>query len=139
MTVDSALERALDEPTAMTALFVLGLGFLTMFAGVSWFWMIFVFGFAVVVPLVALLYEDREDEGATTEEDQNEPTENPLETLRDRYVRDELTNSRTNSSNANSTDCSKPNLSAEPNTANENVSALGSSRRRRRSNRQKRC
>lgn len=91
MTVDSALERALDEPTAMTALFVLGLGFLTMFAGVSWFWMIFVFGFAVVVPLVALLYEDREDEGATTEEDQNEPTENPLETLRDRYVRDELT------------------------------------------------
>jgi uncharacterized membrane protein len=89
MTADSPLERALDEPTAMAVLLVLGLGFLTMFAGVSWFWMIFVFGFAVIVPLVAVLYEDWDDESDVDEAETT--TEDPLETLRDRYARDELT------------------------------------------------
>lgn len=34
---------------------VLGAGLLALFAGYSWFWLVFVIGFAVVVPLVAIL------------------------------------------------------------------------------------
>ncbi|MFC4549300.1 hypothetical protein ACFO3H_03185, partial [Halorussus sp. GCM10023401] len=41
-----------DAAVAITSLVVLGLGLTALFLGYSWFWMVFVIGFAVLVPLV---------------------------------------------------------------------------------------
>lgn len=92
--------RLREEPTAVAVFVVLGLGFLAMFAGANWFWMVWVLGFAVVVPLVALAFEEGDglDEwtrGRTVTESEDtgeeETLEDPLATLRERYARGELT------------------------------------------------
>lgn len=74
---------------------ILGVGFLAMFAGVDSFWMIWVFGFAVVLPIVAILLGDSGD--GSDEVDRRDPDvrrraseDDPLETLRDRYARGEI-------------------------------------------------
>ena len=76
---------------------VLTVGLAALFLGQSWFWVVFVVGFAGVVPLVAVLSKgDEETEKASeTPHDRAETTEESrteaLETLRDRYARGELT------------------------------------------------
>lgn len=81
---------------------ILGLGFLAMFAGTNWFWMIWVFGFAVVIPLLALIFGEEEefgeraggrtkDKNESKKSDTTETVGDPLITLRDRYARGELT------------------------------------------------
>jgi uncharacterized membrane protein len=99
---DGPLDHVREEPTATVTLFILGLGLLALFAGISWFWMIFAIGFAVVVPLVAVLYEDwdGEDEEWSWEDGDTETQtddavlddhDDPLAVLRDRYARGEIT------------------------------------------------
>ena len=65
--------------------------------GQSWFWVVFVVGFAGIVPLVAVLSKDDDESGEPSEapHDGAETTEESrteaLETLRERYARGELT------------------------------------------------
>ena len=72
----------------------LTVGLAALFLGQSRFWVVFVVGFAGVVPLVAVLSED-DEEASETPHDGSETTEasrtEALETLRERYARGELT------------------------------------------------
>ena len=98
---DDPIARLRENPTSVTIFVVLGLGFLTMFVGASWFWMIWVFGYGVIVPLVALASGEEpgfdgewlrnEDEELETPKADLTAAEDPLETLRGRYARGELT------------------------------------------------
>lgn len=75
-----------DHPVEeLTVFAVLGAGFVAMFLGVEWFWLIWVLGFAVFLPAISIVldaYFDGDDEA----EDQ----EDPLEALRERYASGEL-------------------------------------------------
>jgi hypothetical protein len=88
--------------TELTVFAVLGAGFLGLFAGVSWFWAIWVFGFAVVLPVVSIL-EDRFRQSASngpppyapdhheeTRSTRREKQEDALETLKRRYAEGEI-------------------------------------------------
>jgi len=93
--VDSRASTDEDDNTAtkVASLLVLGLGLLGLFAGFEWFWLVFVIGFAVVVPLVDTLFGEEE---AADEPDRPAPDAAPtskqdaLDTLRDRYARGDL-------------------------------------------------
>lgn len=97
--------RRRNRATGVASLLVVGVGLTALFLGYGWFWIVFVVGFAVFVPLVSTLFgEDgtldetdealdgidrpldgeRASETVTTDED-------PLATLRNRYARGELT------------------------------------------------
>ncbi|WP_435196841.1 SHOCT domain-containing protein [Natronomonas sp. EA1] len=78
--VDNARENA----EGLFAMLVLGAGFLALFSGQSWFWMVWVVGFAVLLPIFAMLVESDE-----TEPD-GEPEATPLEDLKRRYANGEL-------------------------------------------------
>lgn len=99
-------ERAVENATEIASMIVLGLGLLALFTG--WppipFWAIFAVGFAVVVPIVAVLAgeEDEYDgdegrderwaNGDSHREDSSTGTDgDALETLRERYARGDLT------------------------------------------------
>ena len=90
--------EVLPEGSAgVASMLVLTVGLAALVLDQSWFWAVFVVGFAGVVPLVAVLSEDDEESG--------DPSETPhdgagttgksrteaLETLRERYARGELT------------------------------------------------
>ncbi|AUV83557.1 hypothetical protein C2R22_19495 [Salinigranum rubrum] len=78
--------------TGVASLLVLGVGLTALFLGYGWFWVVFVVGFAVVVPIVSILAGEGESE---TDESPVAPSEStgddPLETLRERYARGDLT------------------------------------------------
>ncbi|MFC6904150.1 SHOCT domain-containing protein [Halalkalicoccus tibetensis] len=61
MSADSPRERLEENAVGVASLLVTGLGLLALFAGASWFWLVFLLGFMVVVPLVALLFGDEEE------------------------------------------------------------------------------
>jgi len=94
--VDPRASTEEDDNTAtkVASLLVLGLGLLGLFAGFEWFWLVFVIGFAVVVPLVDTLFG--EDEAADETPDRSAPDaasgskQDALDTLRDRYARGDL-------------------------------------------------
>lgn len=69
----------------VTTIAVLSLGFVAFVVGIEWFWMIWVVGFVVVLPLVALVFDTDDADGAAPERD------DPLLILRERYARGELT------------------------------------------------
>ena len=79
-----------EKITGVAAILTLGLGLTALFLGIEWFWMIFVFGFAVVVPLLAILLETGEETESTDEPSGQPDEQDALETLRDRYARGEL-------------------------------------------------
>ncbi|SIR46026.1 Uncharacterized membrane protein [Haladaptatus litoreus] len=90
--------QSLDEQIpGIVALLVLGAGLTALFLGYSWFWMVFVLGFAVVLPIVAILSqvvfggedesEWRADEMETGQVDEQQDA---LDTLRDRYARGDI-------------------------------------------------
>ena len=94
-----ALRNAREELPGVVAVLVLGLGladlFLNVVPGVG-FWVIFIIGFAVVLPLVGILF-DEDDESATGTDppsDRNRggerEKENALERLKRRYAEGEL-------------------------------------------------
>ena len=99
-------ERAVENATEIASMLVLGFGLLALFTGFPPipFWIIFAVGFAVVVPIVAVLAG--EEDGSDGDEARDERwangdshRENPsigtegdaLETLRERYARGDLT------------------------------------------------
>ncbi|MFP8888920.1 SHOCT domain-containing protein [Natrialbaceae archaeon A-CW2] len=66
---------------------ILAVAFGLLALGVSWFWIVFPIGFAGVLPAVmglVKLYERRQEQEAPEED------EDPLEALRERYARGEL-------------------------------------------------
>lgn len=99
-----------ERAVAVTTFLVLGAGFVAMFLEVSWFWMVWVLGFAVLVPMLAVLLgvENEDDEEAITESagqttrdagdtaapeyrGADDSGADALETLRERYARGDLT------------------------------------------------
>jgi hypothetical protein len=121
MAVDSPGDRLRENAVSVASMLVVGAGLLALFAGVSSFWLIFVLGFVVVVPLVALLFGDEKERAewwdswwgeesdweewfgtkedwfgstSTTAETDTHPESSgrdALETLRNRYARGDLT------------------------------------------------
>ena len=92
-----ALRNAREELPGVVAVLVLGLGladlFLNVVPGIP-FWVIFIIGFAVVLPLVGILF-DEDDEYATGVEpsaDRNREgeQEDPLERLKRWYAEGEI-------------------------------------------------
>ncbi|WP_458184996.1 SHOCT domain-containing protein [Haladaptatus sp. NG-WS-4] len=89
-----------DTPQTMTeqipgivALLVLGAGLTALFLGYDWFWMVFILGFAVVLPIVAILSESLfggESERVDGEKAGADEQQDALDTLRERYARGEI-------------------------------------------------
>ncbi|WP_255198264.1 SHOCT domain-containing protein [Halorarius litoreus] len=81
-------ENLRNEASGVVALLVLGLGFAALFTGQSWFWLVWVIGFAVVLPLVSIAFglDDDEDEPEPPRDEDAEA----LEELKRRYARGEL-------------------------------------------------
>ncbi|MFB6129595.1 MAG: hypothetical protein ABEJ28_02105 [Salinigranum sp.] len=46
------LTRARENALGILSLSILGAGFVALFAGYDWFWIVWVLGFAVVLPIV---------------------------------------------------------------------------------------
>lgn len=98
-------ERAIENLPAITTFLILGGGFVALFAKISWFWMIWVLGFSVLLPLVAILSEEiylggeqSVSAGSSPTEATTQPnaetdttTQDALDTLRERYARGDLT------------------------------------------------
>jgi len=82
-----SLASGREKPTAVTVFLVLGAGFIALFAGIEWFPAVWVVGFAVLVPLVAVL-SGAEDESDA--DDDGEPID-PVERLKQQYANGELT------------------------------------------------
>lgn len=94
------------DTMGILSILILGVGFVALFAGVSYFWIFWVLGYVVVLPIVAILTDSTEWEGTANEEwtaegEQREPeqntasespsTQDALSTLRERYARGDLT------------------------------------------------
>lgn len=94
--MNDVLASLLEEAPAITVFLVLGIGLVALFTGQPWWWMVFPVGFAVVLPLVAILSDtfvldaDAADEGESEERDEREETQDALDTLRNRYARGEI-------------------------------------------------
>jgi len=77
-----------DHPIRqLTAFAILGAGFVVMFLGVEWFWLIWVLGFAVFLPALSVVADYYSDDDT----DEKRATEDPLDELRERYASGELT------------------------------------------------
>ena len=97
---DDAWREGDGDAASIAALLVLGLGLASLFGLIPFgpFWAIFAIGFAVVVPLVAVLEDRLRDrtgsEGAARAEDardaDDESVDAALDRLRDRYARGDL-------------------------------------------------
>lgn len=90
-----------DDPfTAIVTMLVLGAGLVALFAGVNWFWMIWVLGFAVLAPIVAILTDQYDLTRVLTDQGRSgsvgrppsdgEEEDDALETLKRRYARGEI-------------------------------------------------
>ncbi|SDM37183.1 Short C-terminal domain-containing protein [Halogranum gelatinilyticum] len=100
-------ERLRDNATEIASLLVTGFWLAALLTGQSWWLGALIVGYVVVVPIVSLLFGDSETERdwwddlwdsnvvvGTTDEMDDEPdevSETPLETLRRRYAAGELT------------------------------------------------
>lgn len=97
------MDDSLDDENALVSLtvfVVLGVGLTALFLGYEWFWMAFVLGFGVLLPMVKVLADRFGDDGVPGERhhrtesrsaDEPESKQDPLDTLRDRYARGDLT------------------------------------------------
>ena len=77
--------NARENIGGVTTFLILGAGMIALVAGVSWFWAIWVVGFAVLLPLVGILTDD----GDETDEAESD-AEEPIERLKRRYADGEL-------------------------------------------------
>jgi len=78
-----------DHPVErLTAVGVLGAGLVALFLNVEWFWLVWVLGFAVVLPAVSIVVDAYLDADGDADE---EAGDDPLEALRERYANGELT------------------------------------------------
>jgi uncharacterized membrane protein len=93
------VERARENLTGIVSTLVTGIWLAALFTGQEWWLAFMLFGYIVVVPIVAMLFGDDEEgtdhweqESQTTESsDAREGTDEALETLRERYARGEIT------------------------------------------------
>lgn len=116
---DEVRARMRENATEVASTIVTGIWLAALFTGQSWWLAALIVGYAMVVPLVALLFGDETDReewwddwtgnwgdwgdwtgskstderSKTTEETEEVPTD-ALETLRDRYARGELTDAQ---------------------------------------------
>jgi uncharacterized membrane protein len=81
-----------DPAVGLTALAVLGLGFVAMAADLPAFWAVWAVGFGAVVPAVALLRRrgDDAEDGDGPVSDATDDVDAALATLRERYARGDL-------------------------------------------------
>ena len=85
-------ELSWGEMLAIFVLLTLGAGFVAMVAGMSYFWLIWVFGFAVILPIAGILFsEDDADSELVEDERGADLSTDPLTSLRDQYARGDLT------------------------------------------------
>ena len=128
--MSTARERAAENATEIASTVVLGLGFLALFTGFTPvpFWLIWAIGFTVIVPLVAILAgeEKAEDDwmgewadwfdwsgrrehrhDGQSERQAGDGTIRPPTRSKPSATATRVVTSRTNSSSANSTRCSK--------------------------------
>jgi len=97
-----SLTRLRTNAVGVVSMLVLGLGFVAMAANVEAFWLVWVVGFAVVVPVVSTLTGEGDEDGQSrrrrprardsqsADADETETVDDALATLRDRYARGEL-------------------------------------------------
>ncbi|MDZ7746456.1 MAG: SHOCT domain-containing protein [Halobacteriales archaeon] len=78
------VSNAREDIAGVTTFLILGVGMVALFLGIEWFWVVWVVGFAVVLPLVGILTDDEEEAEEEEEED-------PVERLKRRYADGELT------------------------------------------------
>ncbi|WP_256298788.1 SHOCT domain-containing protein [Haloarchaeobius salinus] len=90
------------KASAITSLLVLGAGLLGLFLDVPNWWLIFVIGYAVVLPIVAILFDEDDDVLDETDRRMDDALKgrsegklpdskrDALETLRERYAQGEL-------------------------------------------------
>jgi uncharacterized membrane protein len=98
---DSAWSRLRENVTGIVALLVTGTWLAALLAGQGWWLPFMLFGYIVVVPIVAILFGDADDVAEWWDEETASETvsagsddggeSDPLRTLRDRYARGELT------------------------------------------------
>jgi uncharacterized membrane protein len=110
MNESGPLERGRQNLTGIVSVLVTGTWLAALMTGQDWWLGFMLFGYIVIVPIVAMLFGDEEDveewwddEDVTTNPTQNrnrnrdresaadEDQQDALETLRDRYARGELT------------------------------------------------
>lgn len=98
-------ERFFQNLTGIVAMLVLGAGFVALFAGIDYFFLVWLLGYTVLVPIIAMLAEDHEGERESerdtayetgtekrsTQPQEDESVTDALSTLRERYARGELT------------------------------------------------
>jgi len=107
MSSASPTQRARENVTEITSMLVTALWMGGLFTGQEWWLAALIVGYAAVLPLVAILFGDREEireywdgsptlPGQTDSEPRSEPaddetTADALDSLRERYARGELT------------------------------------------------
>ncbi|MFC4245594.1 SHOCT domain-containing protein [Natribaculum luteum] len=102
---DGVRERIRENATEIVSILVTGIWLAAMVTDQSWWFAALLVGYVVVVPLVAILFDDETDRrerhddrssedataDATTSDRAAADDRDALETLRDRYARGELT------------------------------------------------
>lgn len=85
-------ELSWDEMLAIFVLLTLGAGFVAMAAGMPYFWLVWVFGFAVILPIAGILFSEDDTDSELVEEERGaDVSTDPLTSLRDQYARGDLT------------------------------------------------
>ena len=87
----SPSEISWDEMLAIFVFLTLGAGFVAMVAGMPYFWLIWVLGFAVVLPILGILFSEDEANSELADERGTDVSSDPLTSLRDQYARGDLT------------------------------------------------
>lgn len=101
MTEQTPFERARENITGMVSVLVTAIWLGALFTGQDWWLAFMLVGYIAIIPITAMLFGDEEDveehwDDATnttveTESSTESTEEDPLDTLRDRYARGELT------------------------------------------------
>ena len=109
MAESSIVQRVRENATQITSVLVTGLWLAALFTGQEWWLAFMLFGYVVLVPVVALVFGDsddirewwnektvtldEEDRAGTSDQDRSEPQpgDDALAILRERYARGELT------------------------------------------------
>ncbi|MFC6961691.1 SHOCT domain-containing protein [Halocatena marina] len=104
----STLHRRIsDNVTSIVSLLILGAGFIALFAGFNYFFLIWIIGYVVLLPIISILageadtdnsdwngsdaQDETEHERPATDQQSSTTTTDALSTLRERYARGDLT------------------------------------------------
>lgn len=85
-------ELTRGEMFGIFVLLTLGAGFVAMAAGMPYFFLIWVLGFAVVLPIAGILFPEDDADSELAEDEQGaDLSTDPLTSLRDQYAGGDLT------------------------------------------------